>query len=66
MEKKKSIFKLAMISDQARDQALKQCATKSEIQIWDSSVVLMSWADQELQPQSQGPAVIYTGPLEAW
>jgi len=27
---------------------------------------LTSWADQELQPKSQGPVVIYTGPLEAW
>lgn len=38
-KKNKSIFILAMISDQVRGQALKQYATKSEIQIWDSSVV---------------------------
>lgn len=55
-----------MISDQARDQALKQCATKSEIQIWDSSVVSDFLGRSRAAASVPGPAVICTGPLEAW
>lgn len=64
MEKNKTILILAIIRPEAEHYS--NMLLRMKYRFGTPAWFLTSWADQELQPQSQGPVVIYTRPLEAW